>query len=132
MSRRPLPKPALAGLLALTVTLTGCDRGTPPSGKAFCDRVAARLTELKGPVTDSATARASVAAYRDVLVVAPAPVRDAWRAVTELVEAAATLDLTSPSQQSAFAERAVAADRDIRTVVTYADDTCGIMLSPAG
>ena len=121
-------------LLALTAptVLSACNRGTVASGTAFCDRVAKRLPELKGPVTDGDTAKRAVAAYKDVGTVAPAPVREAWATVTSLVQAAASLDVTSPAAQSAFAERAIAADPQITLVVTYTRDTCGIEFSPKG
>ena len=123
---------ALAAMAVPAGALTGCNRGTVPSGKAFCDRVSARLAELRGPVADPAAARASVQAYRDLGAVAPAPVRDAWKAVTALVESAASLDLTSPEAQSTFAERALAAAPQVKTITDYAHDTCGVDLKPAG
>jgi len=130
LARRPLAAAALVVLLA--GPLAACNRGTVPSGKAFCDRVGARLADLKGPVTDAATAKRSVQAYRDLQAVAPAPVRDAWKTVTSLVESAAALDLTSTEQQSRFAEQALAASSQVKTVTDYTRDTCGLDLNAAG
>ena len=134
MPRRALAVSALwvAFALAAAVPLSACNRGTVPSGAAFCARVTKHLAELKGPVTDSAAAKRAVEAYKDVAIMAPAPVREAWATVTLLVEAAASLDLTSATAQSAFAERAVAADAQITRVADYTRDTCGVELNPKG
>ena len=129
-ARRRLAAAAL--VLVAASPLAACNRGTVPSGKAFCERVSARLAELKGPVTDSAGAKRSVQAYRDLQPVAPAPVRDAWKTVTSLVEAAATLDLTSTDQQGKFAEQALAASGQVKIVTDYTRDTCGLDLNTAG
>ena len=129
MSRRVLTSIAMAALMVLAA---GCNRGTVPSGKAFCDQVSARLADLRGPVVDPAAARAAVQAYRDLGAVTPAPVRDAWRAVTALGESAASLDLTSPEAQSRFAEQALAAAPQVKTITDYTHDTCGVDLKAAG
>ena len=132
MSHRAIALSMLAVAFVAAAPLSACNRGTVPSGTAFCARVTKHLAELKGPVTDSAAAKRAVAAYKDVATVTPAPVREAWASVTLLVEAAASLDLTSATSQSAFAERAVAADAQITRVADYTRDTCGVELNPSG
>jgi len=123
---------AVVALAAPAGALTACNRGTVPSGKAFCDRVTAKLADLRGPIADPAAAKRSVQAYRDLNAVAPAPVRDAWKVVTSLVEAAAAVDLTSPDAQGRLAEQALAAAPQVKTVTDYTRDTCGLDLNAAG
>ena len=132
MPRRAIAVSMAAIAIAAAAPLSASNRGTVPSGAAFCERVTKHLTELKGPVTDNAAAKRAVAAYKDVATVTPAPVREAWATVTLLVEAAASLDLTSATAASAFAERAVAADGQITRVADYTRDTCGVELNPRG
>jgi hypothetical protein len=48
--------------------------------------------------------------------------------VTELVEAASTLDLTSKEAQSRYATQALEATGDIRTITEYTKATCGVDL----
>jgi hypothetical protein len=126
--------PARSALAAplLAVVLAACGGADAPTGEAFCQAVSSKLEQLKGPVTDPAAAAKSVQAYRDVAKVAPAPVRDAWKTVTELVESAATLDLTSKDAQAKFAERALEAAGDVRTITDYTQTTCAIALVPGG
>lgn len=120
---RALPAAALAALI-----LAACGGDPAPTGDAFCAAVSSKLEQLRGPVTDPATATRAVQAYRDVAKVTPAPVRDAWKTVTGLVETASTLDVTSKDEQARFAERALAAARDVKTITEYTKTTCGVDL----
>jgi hypothetical protein len=129
-ARTVLAAPLLAVLLA--GALAACGRPEAPTGQAFCDAVTAKLDQLKGPVTDPATAAKAVQAYQDVAKVAPAPVRDAWNTVTDLVEAASSLDLASKDAQAKFAERALRAAGDVKTITDYTQTTCGVTLSARG
>ncbi len=135
--RRPVPLLAVRLLAVplvalLAVSLVACGGAEAPTGEAFCKAVSSKIDQLKGPVTDPAAAAKSVQAYQDVAKVAPAPVRDAWKTVTGLVESAATLDLTSKDAQAKFAERALQAAGDVKTITDYTQTTCGVALVPGG
>lgn len=123
---------AVLAVPLLALPIAACGGPEAPTGQAFCDAVSSKLEQLKGPVTDPVAAAKAVAAYQDVAKVAPAPVRDAWTTVTELVEAAATLDLASKDAQAKFAERALRAAGAVKTITDYTQTTCGVTLATGG
>ena len=124
---------AVTTLLALAVTAgAACSGSTVPSGTAFCGRVQKQMSVLKGlnvVSSDPETTKQVLAAFEDVGEVAPAPVREAWTKVTELVEQAATTDLKTPEAAGKLAEQALAAQPDVTTIKTYVKDTCGFELT---
>lgn len=128
MRLAPRPFAVTAACAAAVLSLVACGGSDAPTGDAFCAAVTSKLEQLRGPATDPATAAGAVKAYQDVAKVAPAPVRDAWNTVTDLVEAAADLDTSSKEDQAAFAERALAAAGDVTTITDYTKTTCGIDL----
>lgn len=115
-------------LIAVTLLAVSCGDGSDRSTGAFCDRLTTSVELLEGPLSTPEDLAALLLRYRELERVAPLSIEASWSRVTDLVEAAASVDRDDEEALEALAEQAFAADLAAREVATWAAERCGITL----
>jgi hypothetical protein len=112
----------------LMAVLVSCSDGTERSTTAFCTRLVDSVALLEGPLSTPEDLAALLHRYRELERVAPLSIQAAWTKVTELVEAAASVDRDDSDAVAALAEQAFAADLAARQVASWVAERCGITM----
>ncbi|MEK7410977.1 MAG: hypothetical protein AAB327_06290 [Actinomycetota bacterium] len=113
----------LAG--AALVALTSCS--TPArTATNFCRQLQKELPEIAQPTATPAEVSALVARYERLSHVAPLAIENDWKALTNLVKAAANVDATDPASVQAVADLSYATQQSASAAAIWVRDTCGV------
>jgi hypothetical protein len=112
------------------VAISACTSNEQPDAARFCQQLQSNQGELTGGVANQADIATTVARYRDLEKLAPVAIRQEWQTLTDVVEQAATMDLTTADAGSKLADLAYSSEPAARTVAQWVSDTCGVALRP--
>jgi hypothetical protein len=113
---------------AALMSLTACS--TPArTATNFCRQLQKELPEITQPTATPAEVSALVARYERLGEVAPLAIEDDWKALTNLVRAAADVDAADPASVQAVADLSYATQQSATATATWVRETCGVDIS---
>ncbi|MHB1089580.1 MAG: hypothetical protein ACYC06_05605 [Ilumatobacteraceae bacterium] len=113
---------------AALTTLTACS--TPArTATNFCRQLQQELPEIAQPTATPAEVSALVARYERLGDVAPLVIEEDWKALTNLVKAAAAVDAADPASVQAVADLSYATQKSAAAAAVWVGETCGVDLS---
>lgn len=123
---------AFAALLVALAAVSGCSNEPTRSTGAFCERLREEAALLEGPLDAPADVPVLVERYRALGQLAPLSIEEEWQQVTELVEAAATVDPGDAEAMRRLDEQAYATEQAARAVADWARERCQVELPIGG
>ncbi len=113
---------------AVVMTLGACS--TPArTATNFCRQLQHELPEIAQPTATPAEVSALVGSYRRLAKVAPLAIEEDWRALTNLVKAAAEVDAADPVSVQAVADLSYATQKSATAASNWVNETCGVDIS---
>ena len=113
---------------AALVAMTSCS--TPArTATNFCRQLQLELPELAQPTATPAEVLALVGRYERLLTVAPLAIEKDWKALTDLVKAAAKVDAGDPTSVQAVADLSYTTEKNAIASSTWVRETCGVDIS---
>ncbi len=95
----------------------------------FCRQLEHELPEIAQPTATPAEVSALVGSYKRLEKVAPLAVEDDWKALTNLVEAAAGVNASDPESVQAVADLSYATQKSAAAAARWVRETCGVDIS---
>lgn len=119
--------PACALLSTLLFAACGADGGSR-SVDRYCDDLAEQAQLLNFDLVTLDDVEGLRERYTRFAETAPLAVEEQWRQLADLMDAAATIDLTSEESRAAVVEQAASTERAANQIADHAAATCGITL----
>jgi hypothetical protein len=127
--RRSLRAGAVPGLvLGLTVLGACSDDGGSRSADRYCEDLAENAQLLNVDLVTLEDVDGLRDRYEHFAESAPLAVEEQWRLLADLVDAAATVDLTSTESRAVVVEQAASTERAAIEIADHAATTCGLTL----
>jgi hypothetical protein len=128
--RRSLLAGAAPGLLLLGLTVVGAcsDDGGSRSVDRYCEDLAENAQLLNFDLVTLDDVDGLRERYDHFADSAPLAVEEQWRRLADLVDAAATVDLTSTESRAVVVEQAASTERAAIEIADHAATTCGLTL----
>lgn len=95
----------------------------------FCRQLQHELPEIAQPTATPAEVSALVGSYKRLEKVAPLAVEQDWRALTNLVKAAAEVDASDPASVQAVADLSYATQKSATAAAKWVSETCAVDIS---
>lgn len=129
VSRRSLTRRSTtcAAVIALVVVASSCSDPDRTAGN-FCAELATQLPALSGPLVEPSDIDDLVRRYERLDDIAPLAIEADWRALTELMRAAADVDVDNPDSRQEVADLAYRTERPARDVAIWVETTCGLTM----
>ncbi|HEY5876727.1 MAG TPA: hypothetical protein VIT64_15580 [Ilumatobacteraceae bacterium] len=133
-TRQPLRSGAVPGLalgltvLGLTVLGACSDDGGSRSADRYCEDLAENAQLLNFDLVTLDDVDGLRERYGHFADSAPLAVEEQWRLLADLVDAAATVDLTSTESRAVVVEQAASTERAAIEIAEHAATTCGLTL----
>ena len=120
----------LVGLLLVGPTVLGAcsDGGGGRSVDRYCERLAENAQLLNFDLVTLDDVDGLRDRYADFADWAPLAVEEEWRRLADLVDAAATVDLTSAESRAVVVEQAASTEGAAIEIADHAATTCGLTL----
>ncbi|MEO5973816.1 MAG: hypothetical protein ABIQ38_01235 [Ilumatobacteraceae bacterium] len=113
---------------AALITLAACS--TPArTATNFCRQLQHELPEIAQPTATPGEVSTLVGSYERLGKVAPLTIEEDWKALTNLVKAAAEVDATDPASVQAVADLSYATQKSATAAAKWVTETCGVDIS---
>lgn len=116
----------------VALTVVGCTRGRVNDAGVYCDALRTNEPLLLAEITNELDIAPRVSLYEVLRDGAPLEIEEDWQEVIDLVNAAASVDLTDQAAVLAVQDQAFSTARSAQAIVEQAQRVCGITLPAVG
>lgn len=127
--RMNLGSSVVAATTAFALVLVGSACSDPDrTAGNFCAELATELPALSGPLVEPSDVDDLVRRYERLDDITPLAIEADWRALTDLLRAAAEVDVDNPDSRQEVADLAYRTERPARDVAIWVETTCGLTM----